>query len=62
MPVRALPAPMWASAIVPAAFGLSSIWLGAIAAVVGLCFWVVGLYVLHLVFERYVRDAGDGAS
>ncbi|MFP4590918.1 MAG: hypothetical protein ACLFMX_04640 [Halobacteriales archaeon] len=53
---------MWASAIVPAAFGLSSIWLGAIAAVVGLCFWVVGLYVLHLVFERYVRDAGDGAS
>ncbi|MFW6447954.1 MAG: hypothetical protein ACOC0X_00265 [Halobacteriota archaeon] len=47
--------------VVPAAFGLSSVWLGAIAAVIGLLFWVVGLYVLHLVFERYVRDGG-GAS
>lgn len=53
---------MSASVGVPAALDLPSVWLGAVAAVVGLVFWVVGLYVLHLVFERYVRDAGNGAS
>lgn len=38
-------------------FGLPRLWLGAIAAVVGLMFWIVGFVALNWIFERYFRDA-----
>lgn len=41
-------------------FGLPRLWVGAIAAVVGLMFWIVGLVALNYLFERYVRD-DDGS-
>lgn len=51
------------SATVADVFGIPRLWVGAIAAVVGLMFWIVGLVALHWLFERYVREAdapGDG--
>lgn len=32
------------------------IWTGLAAAIVGILFWIVGLYVLHWIFERYLKD------
>lgn len=40
-------------------FGLPRVWVGAIAAVVGLLFWIVGLVALHWLYERYVAENGS---
>ncbi len=51
---------MWVpAATVAQVFGLPRVWAGAIAAVIGLTFWIVGLVVLNWLFERYVRDDAD---
>lgn len=51
---------MWVpAATVAQVFGLPRVWAGAIAAVIGLTFWIVGLVVLNWLFERYVRDDPD---
>lgn len=48
-------------AVVPlqSVFGIPRLWLGIAAAVIGVMFWIGGLYVLHRVFDRLAEADAD---
>lgn len=37
-------------------FGIPRLWLGLIAAIIGILFWIVGIALLNWIFERYLKD------
>ncbi|MFW6153132.1 MAG: hypothetical protein ACOC42_02100 [Halobacteriota archaeon] len=41
---------------------LSPVMRGLVAAIVGLATWLVGLLVLHWLWERYVRESEGGSD
>jgi len=46
----------FSSAFAVAVFGQFDLWLGLAAAIVGILFWIVGLFFLNWIFERYLKD------
>lgn len=39
-----------------ALIGLSDFWAGVLTAILGVSFWIIGLGILYLVYERYLKD------
>lgn len=39
-----------------ALFSIPRVWRGFAAAIIGVMFWIGGLAILYLIYERYVDD------